>query len=71
MTKTTTPRTPKAGYREHDGVSDWQECDTCHLLTGAGFWTEYDEAYYSGDPAVCPRCAEAGRDGLMCLRIEE
>lgn len=66
MTKAQT-RQPHAGYRVHDHFTEWQECDTCQLRTGAEIITDYDAAYYAGDPDVCPRCAEHGRDGLMCL----
>lgn len=57
-------RQPKPGYIPHDHVTDWQECDTCQIRTGAGITTDYDAVYYAqADPSRCPRCA----DGLMCL----
>lgn len=58
-------RSLKRGYQPHDGVTEWQECDTCHLRLGAEIRTEYDAAYYSPDhdPARCPRCT----DGIMAL----
>ena len=57
-------RLPKAGYTQHDGTTDWQECDSCALRIGDGLNTEYDEQYHtSGDPSQCPRC----EGGLMCL----
>ena len=60
-----TTRPPRPGYRAHDHVTEWQECDTCHLRTGAGLTTKYDDIYYADgwDPARCPKC-DAGR---MCL----
>lgn len=62
-----TPRAPRAGYAEHDHVTEWQECDTCALRLGAGITTSYDTAYYAGDPDRCPR---PGCDGRMCLPAE-
>ncbi|CAB4147513.1 hypothetical protein UFOVP509_33 [uncultured Caudovirales phage] len=70
MTQTKTIRiTPRNGYRQHDGITEYQTCDRCGLTTGAGIQTSYDETYYAGDPRVCPRCAERGTDGLMCLEV--
>ena len=62
--KTDTPRPPRRGYREHDGATDWQTCDTCGLRIGRGITTEYDAAYHAGDPDACP---VEGCDGRMCL----
>lgn len=62
----TTKRQPRDGYVEHDHVTEWQECDTCGLQTGAGITTDYDAEYYAGDPDQCPRCD----DGRMCLPAE-
>lgn len=67
---TTTKRAPRPGYREHDHVTDWQECDTCALRLGAGITTDHDAAYYAEthDPDDCPR---VGCDGRMCLPAYE
>lgn len=62
MTKTN--RKMHRDYREHDGVTPWQECDTCGCRTGEGLDTPYDETYYAqADPSRCPACAD-GRMGL-------
>lgn len=57
-------RAPKPGYREHDHVTDYQECDSCGLRLGAGIFSKWNESYYAQeDPNQCPKCS----DGLMCL----
>jgi hypothetical protein len=63
------PIHPQPGYKIHDGVTDWQECDTCHLRTGKGIATEWDATYFADgwDPDRCPRCGA----GLMSLPDEE
>jgi hypothetical protein len=57
------------GYREHDHATEWQECDTCGLRTGAGITTAHDDVYYDDghDPDACP---VPGCDGRMGLPIE-
>jgi hypothetical protein len=61
---------PRPGYREHNGIADWQECDTCHIRLGAHEQTLYDETYYAADwdPENCP---VPGCEGLMCLPEDE
>ena len=71
MTTTkTSQRDLNPEYRAHDQITDWQECDRCELRIGRGVTTEWDEAYHSGNPAVCPRCAEEGEIGIMALPEE-
>lgn len=58
------PRAINAGYRDHDGLANWQECDCCGFRCGADMTTPLDKAYGEQDDAsVCPRCP----DGYMVL----
>lgn len=70
MATTEKRRKPRHGYREHDHITEWQECDTCGLRTGAEIVTEYDDRYYDDahDPDDCPK---PGCDGRMCLPSEK
>jgi hypothetical protein len=56
----------KKGYKRHDGFTEWQECDTCHVRLGAGIHTEYDDTYYSPfyDSERCPVPGCGGTMGL-------
>ncbi len=64
-------RAMREGYVEHDHVTEWQECDTCHLRTGAGITISYDATYYADDhdPDRCPRPGCDGRMGLPVATV--
>jgi DNA helicase-2/ATP-dependent DNA helicase PcrA len=59
-------RAMRGWFSEHDGATVWQKCDTCGLVTGEGFASEFDARYLGGghDPDACPRPGCDGRMGL-------